>query len=171
MIEGEILEVIETFYIEISTNVPRVEVGRSTATVNLVDNDGVYISLLEREVSVDEDAAAGRGPLAQIQMCVRMTGIIQTEVVVRLFTEAGTAQGTHLPLQLDQKCVCVKIAYSMSQKNVNTSTLPYPTLPYPTLPYLITTLKLPYLSHPLTLYYPTLPYPTLPYPDPYPTPT
>ena len=72
-----------------------------------------------------------------------------------------------------QKCARIGhpswCSYSMSQKNVNTSTLPYPTLPYPTLPYLITTLKLPYLSHPLTLYYPTLPYPTLPYPDPYPS--
>lgn len=107
MIDDEILEAVESFHVEISTNVPRVEVGRSTATVSLVDNDGVYMSLLERELTVNEDAAAGGGSGAQIWMCVRMTGIIQTGVVVRLFTEAGTAQGTHLHLQLDQECVCV----------------------------------------------------------------
>ena len=38
--------------------------------------------------------------------------------------------------------------YSMSQKNVNTSTLPYPTLPYPTLLYLNNYPKLPYSALP-----------------------
>ena len=89
MVDDEILEAVEIFHVEISTNVPRVSVGQSTATVSLVDNDGVYVSLLERELSVEEDAAAG----AEINMCVRMTGIIQTEVAISLFTEAGTAQG------------------------------------------------------------------------------
>ena len=58
-------------------------------------------------------------------------------------------------------------SYSMSQKNVNTSTLPYPTLPYLTLPYPTLPNNYPkttlLISSPnFILPYPTLPYPTLP---------
>ena len=91
VVDDDILEAVESFFVEISTSVPRVTVGRSTATVSLVDNDGVYMSLVERELSVEEDTAGVSG--GQVQMCVRMTGIIQRELEVRLFTEAGTAQG------------------------------------------------------------------------------
>ena len=101
MVDDEILESVESFYVEISTNVPRVTVGLSTATVSLVDNDGVYVSLLDRELSVEENAAAGEGG-AEISMCVQMTGIIQTEVEISLFTVAGTAQG--------MRAVCVGFA-------------------------------------------------------------
>ena len=93
VVDDDILEAVESFHVEIATNVPRVSVGLSTATVSLVDNDGVYVSLLERELSVEEDAAADGG--AGVSMCVRMMGIIQREVAINVFTEAGTAQGTY----------------------------------------------------------------------------
>ena len=96
VIDDDVLEAVETFFVEISTEVPRVNVGRSTTTVSLVDNDGVYVSLVQREVVVQENAAAEGGTGGQIRMCVQMTGIIQTEVEIRLFTEAGTAQGEQI---------------------------------------------------------------------------
>ena len=117
VVDDEILESVESFYVEISTNVPRVTIGLSTATVSLVDNDGVYVSLLDRELSVEENAAAGEGG-AEISMCVQMTGIIQTEVEISLFTVAGTAQGMRAVLKV---CVgftllkvCVYVVHDLS---------------------------------------------------------
>ena len=93
IVDDDFLEGVETFFVEISTSVPRVMVGRSVSTVSLVDDDGVYVSLVQRELSVMENDAAGGGTAGQFELCVQMTGIIQTEVEIRLFTEAGTAQG------------------------------------------------------------------------------
>ena len=91
LLDDEVLEAVEKFSVTISTTVSRVDVDRSIATVSLVDNDGVYVSLVESEVIVEEDGEEGEG--GEVEMCVRMTGIIETEVNILLFTEAGSAEG------------------------------------------------------------------------------
>lgn len=78
---------MESFYVTISTLVPRVTVGLDTATVSLVDNDGVYVTLVTSEHSVEEDGGG------EVEMCVQMTGVIEREVMINLFTEADTAHG------------------------------------------------------------------------------
>lgn len=82
---------MESFFVTISTSVPRVTVGRSTSTVSLVDDDGVFVTLVNSSLSVEEDGAEGEGGV--VTMCVRMTGIIEREVDINLFTEADTAHG------------------------------------------------------------------------------
>ena len=85
------MEAVESFFVTISTNVPRVTVGRSTSTVSIVDDDGVFVTLVNSSVSVEEDGEEGEGGV--VKMCVRMTGIIEREVDINLFTEADTAHG------------------------------------------------------------------------------
>ena len=93
LLDDDVLESVESFFVTISTSVPRVTVGRDTATVSVVDDDGVYVSLLDSEVSVVEDGEGGSG--GEVTMCVRMTGIIGREVNISLFTEPDTAHGEY----------------------------------------------------------------------------
>ena len=132
IVDDDVLEGVETFFVEISTSVPRVMVGRSVSTVSLVDDDGVYVTLVQRELTVVENDAAGGGTAGQFELCVQMTGIIQTEVEIRLFTEAGTAQGktpTHtlytyvmyyvLCMHLSLDCMVLQTLLSLSLSHVS----------------------------------------------------
>ena len=92
LLDDDRLESVESFTVTISTSVPRVSVGRSVATVSLVDDDGVYVSLVDGDLTVDEEGEAEGGG-GQVPMCVQMTGIIEREIEIILFTEPGTASG------------------------------------------------------------------------------
>lgn len=92
IVDDDILEAVESFYVTISTTAPRVDITSSEALVSIVDNDGVYMSLVSDHVVVDEASAAGSSG-ASVNMCVQMTGIIQTDVRISLSTLDATAQG------------------------------------------------------------------------------
>lgn len=91
VVDDDILEDIETFHLEITTAVPRVTLTLSAATVSVVDDDSVYVTLMSGEHSVEEDGEGGQG--GEVEVCVQQTGVIEKAVVVELFTEADTAHG------------------------------------------------------------------------------
>lgn len=91
LLDDDSLESVESFTVTISTSVPRVIVGHNVSTVSLVDDDGVYVTLVDGELSVDENGEEGEG--GEVTMCVKMTGIIEREIEINLFTEEGTATG------------------------------------------------------------------------------
>ena len=95
LFDDAVLEAVESFFVTISTDVPRVVVGRSTSKVSLVDDDGVYVSLVTGEHRVEEEAER-----REVEVCVRLTGVIEREVEVTLFTEEDTAHGEGPFLQL-----------------------------------------------------------------------
>ena len=88
LVNDDILEDVETFHLEISTAVPRVDVSLSTAVVIMMDDDDVYVSLVSSEYSVEEEAER-----REVEVCVQLTGVIEREVEVTLFTEEDTAHG------------------------------------------------------------------------------
>ena len=87
LIDDTILEDVETFQLQLSTSASRVNITQSSATVSLVDNDRVYVSLERNEYTTTED---GEGV---VEVCVELVGVTATEVEVQLSTVAGTAQG------------------------------------------------------------------------------
>ena len=88
LVNDDILEDVETFHLEISTAVPRVDVSLSTAVVTMMDDDDVYVSLVSSEYSVEEEAER-----REVEVCVQLTGVIERQVEVTLFTEEDTAHG------------------------------------------------------------------------------
>lgn len=75
----------------IATEIPRVNIDQHTATVSLVDDDGVYVSLIDSEHTVMEDGPEGAGGV--VNVCVEIKGIIERDVTLNLVTEPGTADG------------------------------------------------------------------------------
>lgn len=88
VVDDDILEDVETFHVQIATTVPRVTIVMSTATVNVVDDDSVVVTLVRSELSVDEEREDG-----EVEVCVQEKGVTEKAVEVQLFTEADSAHG------------------------------------------------------------------------------
>lgn len=82
---------MESFFVTIVVAVPRVDVGLDTATVRLVDDDGVYVGLTQSVYTVEENGPDGRGGI--VDVCVQMRGVIERNVTISLLTEPGDADG------------------------------------------------------------------------------
>lgn len=104
LIDDEVLESVESFFVTIVVAVPRVNVGLDTATVRLVDDDGVYVGLTQSVYTVDENGPEGRGGI--VDVCVQMRGVIERDVTISLLTEPGDADGEIL---LSYTCTYVYI--------------------------------------------------------------
>lgn len=89
--DDDILEDVETFYLEIATTVPNVTITLGSATVSVVDDDSVDVSLVTSEHSVMEEDEEGQG--GEVEVCVRLTGVLEKAVRVELSTESDTARG------------------------------------------------------------------------------
>lgn len=85
------LESVESFFVTIVVEVPRVDIGLDTATVRLVDDDGVYVGLTQSVYTVEENGPAGRGGI--VDVCVQIRGVIERDVTISLLTEPGDADG------------------------------------------------------------------------------
>ena len=92
VVDDDILEDVETFYVDITTTVPRVAVLMSTATMSVVDDDSVVVTLVRSRLSVEEEMEGG-----EVEVCVHEIGLIEKEVEVQVFTEEDTAHGKALP--------------------------------------------------------------------------
>ena len=88
VVDDDILEDVETFYVDITTTVPRVAVLMSTATMSVVDDDSVVVTLVRSRLSVEEEMEGG-----EVEVCVHEIGVIEKEVEVQVFTEEDTAHG------------------------------------------------------------------------------
>lgn len=89
--DDDILEEVETFHLEITTAVPNVTITLGRATVSVVDDDSVHVSLVRSEQSVMEEDEEGHG--GEVEVCLRLTGVLEKAVQVELFTESDTARG------------------------------------------------------------------------------
>ena len=96
VVNDDRVEDTETFHLEISTTVPRIRFGQSTATVRVEDDDTVEVAMTAPELSVEEGG--------QVSVCVTRRGVIEKTVTVDLSLEPHTALGEHChKLSLEQK--------------------------------------------------------------------
>ena len=93
MLDDSALEAVENLELRFSTRDARVNVTRATTTVSLVDDDRVYVSLMQTGYRVEEEGGG------DVEVCVELVGRIETTVTVELSTEAGTAQGECVVLE------------------------------------------------------------------------
>ena len=88
VVDDEVLENTEQFQVQLSSPNSFVRLVRPRSVVYLLDNDGVRISLEQREVELSEAQETGG-----IDICVSLVGLTQRDIPVTLTTQQGTASG------------------------------------------------------------------------------
>ena len=73
------LENTESFEVVLTTTDVGVELTRDRAVVYILDDDGVRMSLNDRDFSVAEDGGA-------VEVCVELTGSIEQSLDIQLYT-------------------------------------------------------------------------------------
>lgn len=69
----------------------------SMAVVTVADNDAVTVSLVRSEVNVEEEDA-------EAEVCVRLSGVIERDILVTLTTVSDTAEGMYIILTYPHSC-------------------------------------------------------------------
>jgi len=88
IVNDEILENTEQFRVILSSPNSFVRLVRPASLVYVLDNDGVRISLEQREVELSEARETG-----SIDICASLVGLTQRNIAVTLTTQQGTASG------------------------------------------------------------------------------
>lgn len=85
-IDDSSVEAEETFQLTLSSDDPAVVLERSSVTVVIEDNDQVTVGMVKESYEVAEEGRA-------IEVCARLNGTTEKEIVVAMFTESSTALG------------------------------------------------------------------------------
>ena len=87
IIDDVILEGVESFVVSLSAEEdPAILFARSSVVVEIEDNDQVTVSMVEESYTVAEEGGA-------VEVCIRLTGAIETAVNVTMATEGASAIG------------------------------------------------------------------------------
>ena len=87
IIDDVILEGVESFEVILSAEEdPAILFARSSVVVEIEDNDRVTVSVVKTHYTVAEEGGA-------VEVCIRLTGTIETAVNVTMATEGASATG------------------------------------------------------------------------------